>query len=138
MYMWTDSTIVLNWLSGNPRGLKTFVGNCESFIMNHVPPNRWHHVSGLDNPVDCASRGLLPSELREFNLWWDGPRWLTLPSSERPDQSKVKSVCLPEEEREVCLALSVRVRDPVVPLNKYSSFTRVKPITAWMFRFINN
>ena len=27
IYAWTDSTIVLNWLSGNPRRFKTFVGN---------------------------------------------------------------------------------------------------------------
>ena len=27
VYAWTDSTIVLNWLCGNPRRFKTFVGN---------------------------------------------------------------------------------------------------------------
>ena len=74
VYMWKDSTIVLSWLSGNPRRLKTFVGNHVSFIMDHVSPDRWQHVSGLDNPADCASRGLLPSDLKNFNLWLGGPR----------------------------------------------------------------
>ena len=27
VFAWTDSTIVLNWLSGNPRRFKTYVGN---------------------------------------------------------------------------------------------------------------
>ena len=79
IYAWTDSTIVLNWLSGNPRCFKTFVGNRVSSILELIPPDRWKHVSGTDNPADCASRGLFPSELLEYNLWWEGPTWLSLP-----------------------------------------------------------
>lgn len=37
------------------------------------PPEKWNHISGLDNSADCASRGLLPSELLQHQLWWDGP-----------------------------------------------------------------
>ena len=70
---WTDSTIVLNWLDGSPRRFKTFVGNRVSTIMELIPPEKWNHISGLDNPADCASRGLLPSELLQHQLWWDGP-----------------------------------------------------------------
>ena len=55
--------IVLNWLDGSPRRFKTFVGNRVSTIMEFIPPDKWNHVSGLDNPADCASRGLFPSEL---------------------------------------------------------------------------
>ena len=40
VYAWTDSTIVLNWLNGNPRRFKTFVGNRISDIMDCIPPNR--------------------------------------------------------------------------------------------------
>ncbi len=61
IFAWTDSTIVLGWLNGNPRHLKTFVGNRISFIMDQIPPSRWSHVSGTDNPADCASRGPLNS-----------------------------------------------------------------------------
>lgn len=75
-YAWTDSTIVLNWLDGNPRMFKTFVGNRVSCTLELIPSNHWHHVSGLQNPADCASRGIFPSELLEHALWWDGPEWL--------------------------------------------------------------
>ena len=34
-----------------------------STIMELIPPERWKHLNGLDNPADCASRGLYPSEL---------------------------------------------------------------------------
>ena len=64
-YAWTDSTIVLSWLVGTPRRFKTFVGNRVSHIVELISPDRWRHVSGTDNPADCASRGLFPSELLE-------------------------------------------------------------------------
>ena len=78
IFAWTDSTIVLGWLSGNPRRFKTYVGNRISCIMECVSPDRWNHVNGFENPADCASCGLFPSELLEHTLWWDGPKWLPL------------------------------------------------------------
>ena len=74
VYAWTDSTIVLSWLVGNPRRFKTYVGNRISYILELTSPDRWNHVDGADNPADCASRGLLPSELLGHGLWWDGPK----------------------------------------------------------------
>ena len=76
VYAWTDSTIVLNWLVGNPRRFKTYVANRVSSIVELVAPERWNHVEGTDNPADCASRGMYPSELLEHDLWWEGPSWL--------------------------------------------------------------
>lgn len=52
IYAWTDSTIVLDWLNGNPRRFKTFVGNRVSEIMDTVPPKRWRHVPTECNPAD--------------------------------------------------------------------------------------
>ena len=63
VYAWTDSTIVLSWLVGNPRRFNTYVGNRVSRIMELIAPDRWNHVDGIENPADCASRGLFPSEL---------------------------------------------------------------------------
>ena len=49
-----------------------------SHIVEIVAPDSWGHVAGVANPADCASHGLLPSELLAHNLWWDGPLWLQL------------------------------------------------------------
>ena len=59
IHAWTDSTIVLNWLTGNSRRFKTYVGNRISHIMELVPPDHWSHVNGAENPADSASRALL-------------------------------------------------------------------------------
>ncbi len=69
-FAWTDSTIVLNSLDGSPRRFKTYVGNKVSAT------NRWNHVRGLENPADCASHGIFPSELLNHQLWWKGPTQL--------------------------------------------------------------
>ncbi len=82
VYAWTDSTVVLGWLSGNPRRFKTFVGNRVSNTKELVPPDRWRHVPGDQNPADSASRSLFPSKLLEHRLWWDGPEWLYMSESE--------------------------------------------------------
>ncbi len=60
VYTWTDSTVVLSWLAGDPRRFKTYVGNRVIRIAKLIPSDRWNHVSGFDNPADCASRGLFP------------------------------------------------------------------------------
>ena len=58
VFAWTDNTIVLSWLTGNPRRFKTYVGNRISFIVDQLSPDRWKHVPGIQNPADCASRAL--------------------------------------------------------------------------------
>ena len=60
VYSWTDSLIVLSWLSGNPRRFMTYVRNDVANIIDQILPERWQHVNGIESPADCASRGLYP------------------------------------------------------------------------------
>ncbi|XP_062712504.1 uncharacterized protein LOC134289861 [Aedes albopictus] len=64
-FAWTDSTIVLEWLSSHPRKWKTYVANRTSMILDFLPRSSWNHVPSSENPADCASRGLLPA-LKRF------------------------------------------------------------------------
>jgi hypothetical protein len=138
IFAWTDSTIVLNWLDGNPRRFKTFVGNRVSAILDSVPPSRWNHIAGVENPADCASRGISPSELLEHDLWWKGPPWLHFLSDSWPKQCVPPCESLPDEEKEVCLMVLIQPKEPIIPLNRYSTFTRLCRVSAWTFRFISN
>ena len=103
-YAWTDSTIVLNWLVGNQRRFITYVGNRVPDIVELLGPDRWRHVDGMENPADCASRGVFPSELLDHHLWWKGPKWLRLPSSSWPDQSQVCYSIVSKEESKKSLS----------------------------------
>jgi hypothetical protein len=111
-FAWTDSTIVLDWLKGNPRRFKQFVGNRISLMIDLLPPERWKHVKGIDNPADCASRGMFPTDLIKHDLWWHGPKWLTLNSSEWPigHQNKHEDNSIPE------LCHHSSTKSPIIPL----------------------
>ena len=125
---------MLNWLAGSPRRFKTFVGNRISLITDLVAPNRWHHVQSSENPADCASRGVLPSELLHHHLWWDGPDWLQMGMHCWP-----KSFINPSDEvHEICTHAAVVQIRPVFQMDRFSSFSRLKRVTAWMIRFVSN
>lgn len=113
---WTDSTIVLNWLDGSPRRFKTFVGNRISTIMELIPPDKWNHVNGLDNP----------SELLRHSLWWEGPSWLRQSPADWPKQTPLTCINLPEEERAVTLLTTITDHPPVISFDSYSSFNQLK------------
>lgn len=95
-------------------------------------------MKGLENPADSASRGLLPSELIHHELWWNGPQWLHSPPSEWPKQSASVRSEPSDEERKVSLHTTVRHKTPIIPYDYFSSFARLKRVTAWVLRFIHN
>ena len=97
VYAWTDSMVTLGWLQGNHRRFKTFVGNRVSEIIDAIQPAHWRHVSGRQNPADCASRGLFPAELASCHEWWHSPMWLRQPEHDWPNHLE-----LPEELRRLC------------------------------------
>ena len=138
---WTDSTIVLSWLSGNPR---RFVGNRVSQIISRIPSERWSHVSGVDNPADCASRGLFPSELVQHHVWWSGPPWLSSPPWKWPNQpSSTNHDEISDEINESYIVthtttVPLTKSSCVVSIDRYSSFDRIRRIIAWIIRFTHN
>ena len=139
VYAWTDSTIVLAWIQGSPRRFKVYVGNRVTQILELIPADCWRHVVSEDNPADCASRGMFPSELLTHDLWWNGPSWLKLEPSQWPKKN-VPSSLTPEEREELTSAtctLAV-MEDSLIPLEKLSSFNQYKRITAWIIRFLQN
>ena len=81
LYAWSDSTVVLCWLSTTPVKLKSYICNRVIDIIKWIPAMQWRHVPTTENPADVASRGVSPGALIGHSLWWKGPQWLQqLPS----------------------------------------------------------
>ncbi|XP_060860610.1 uncharacterized protein LOC132937984 [Metopolophium dirhodum] len=80
----TDSTTALAWIQSSPHRWATFVANRTSQVHELTSPDIWNHVPTHQNPVDCASRGLFPSELATHLLWWTGPAYLLESADEWP------------------------------------------------------
>ena len=139
VHAWTDSTVVLAWIQGDPRRFKVYVGNRVAQILDLTPADCWKHVRSGENPADCASRGIFPSELLEHDLWWKGPQWLLLPPSEWPkNNSATDDTREGNDELSVITCNLATVEEPLIPTDKFSSFTRYKRVTGWIIRFIHN
>ncbi|CAG7724746.1 unnamed protein product [Allacma fusca] len=133
---WTDSTVVLAWLSSSPSRWTTFIANRVSEIQNDFPRDRWNHVKSQDNPADCASRGVFPSELHSLTIWWSGPTWLAdrklLIDSTMSDQPDTNL-----EQRRVVLSHLATAEDLSL-VERYSSWTTLLRVTALLKRFTHN
>lgn len=75
IFLWSDSKVVIAWIKGNPNRWETFVANRAIEINGKFKSNVWRYVQSKQNPADCASSGIFPAELRQFDLWWYGPQW---------------------------------------------------------------
>ncbi|XP_035227769.1 uncharacterized protein LOC118199973 [Stegodyphus dumicola] len=73
---WTDSTVVLSWISAEPYRWVPFVANRVAKIQNTIPNVRWNHINGKRNPADSGTRGMFPAEFLKCERWFIGPTWL--------------------------------------------------------------
>ncbi|RLU15991.1 hypothetical protein DMN91_011749 [Ooceraea biroi] len=83
--LWSDSTIVLQWINMSPHRLKSFVANRITEIQQLTETCEWRHVPSLDNPADLASKGLSPKQFVRCTLWNCAPSWLAADESAWPE-----------------------------------------------------
>ena len=135
IYAWSDSTIVLCWLSTPTTRLKSYVHNWVVDTIERVPAAQWRHVPTSCNPADVASRGIEISQLISFELWWQGPTWLPLSSSEWPCNTDWKSK---KDLTEVKPAVHVAISPPEDISERFSSYKVMHRVLTWCFRFAFN
>ncbi|XP_066600085.1 uncharacterized protein [Prorops nasuta] len=137
-YYWTDSSIVLSWLSNPPNAWKTFVANSVATIQELSERRQWRHVVSEENPADLVSRGLLADQIVKNELWWKGPVWLT----ENPSHGS-----LPCEEQLEVEVPEAKIQKEIVMLaskslddlfDKFPSIVKLNRVIAWAIRFIMN
>lgn len=128
---WTDSTVVLSWLNSHPSRWKTFVANRTSEILTTMKAAQWFHVKTKDNPADCASRGLLPSELIDHQLWFCGPSFL----SNKTIEYNRPTVLQDNLEESIKIHVSV-VPEPFSIFERYSSLRKLLKVIAYCRRFL--
>ncbi|XP_045458533.1 uncharacterized protein LOC123668885 [Melitaea cinxia] len=128
LHAWTDSTIVLAWLNSHPSRWKVFIANRVSEILCSLDSHQWAHVISKQNPADCASRGLQPSELTHNELWLKGPEFLTEGTIQ---YAKPKDISTDLEAVKTHCAV---VNTPFI--ERFSSLTRLTRVIAYCRRFI--
>ncbi|KRX45973.1 hypothetical protein T05_9189 [Trichinella murrelli] len=141
---WSDSSVALSWIKGDPRKWKTFVANRVQEIITLTEPSQWRYVPTADNPADRLSRGCTLERLLKDHLWWNGPDWLQQPESEWPRLSVVVS---PEEargtdpERRTTVALTTTLPaqglQMVIDPTRYSRMDKLLRVTAYCWRWVD-
>lgn len=137
IFAWSDSTIVLAWLQGHPNKWTTFVANRVAKIQELTQPEIWNHVATKDNPADCATRGVMPSDLSEHPLWWTGPRWLHYAKDQWPTK-KIKHSTDAEVKHISTLTVFLEPNNLDEMLLKYSRLETLINVTAYCLRFYHN
>ena len=135
---WTDSSITLYWIQRRNAPWKPFIANRVSEITTTWEPSLWRHCPGETNPGDATTRGQNILKLVDNNLWWNGPSWLKMPQESWPvnpslEPSKAKAE---EERKKVVQVNAAIVRDTVIDPSRYSKWSKLLRITAYVLCFI--
>ncbi|KAJ8980327.1 hypothetical protein NQ317_008035 [Molorchus minor] len=121
--------------ASSPHRWKQFVANRVAQIQEKICPAFWHYIPSLNNPADCASRGIFPSQLVNHSQWWAGPDFLY--SSVNIDFfDEYESPECPEEIKPFVLTSFTDTDSISDLLNKWSSLSKIKRILSYCLRFI--
>lgn len=131
-FAWSDSTVVLAWLRGEPSRWTTFVSNRVSEILTMLDSTQWNHVSTHLNPADCASRGLSISDLMQHELWWYGPKFLL----EDKDYTTNQSFTTTEEEKPIKVLATVMKPKEEFIWTAFSKLQKMLRVMAYCRRFL--
>ncbi|XP_063979046.1 uncharacterized protein LOC135163507 [Diachasmimorpha longicaudata] len=134
-YLWSDSTIVLCWLTKAPHLLRPFESNRVSDIQSLETQVQWRHVRSEDNPADALSRGQLPSEFLHNSRWISGPDWLTLHESHWPNTVLPTNSQIPGLKTGICL---ISQASPESIYSRFSDFNRLLRVISYILRWRNH
>lgn len=133
-HLFSDSKVVLAWITGNPNRWKVSVSNRVNKINAIISKESWQHIPGDINPADIASRGTLPSILASNKLWWMGPSQLL--TSNRFSINENTFETTEEEKTAKITALTTTIEQFELP--NVSSYTKLKRVIAYVILFASN
>ena len=137
---WTDSEIVLRYIQNDTKKFHVFVANRISTICSLTDIQQWKHVASEWNPADPLTRGATPGQLK---TWWYGPAFLRKYRSQWPTDRQI-GPALNGQDPEVKKAAAARVTSHASEVNRdhteyflryFSSWKKLKVMTAWLLRF---
>ena len=137
IHCWLDSTVALYCIK-RKGDYRQFVTNRVQKIPQHGEVT-WHHVPTRENPADLGSRG---GDVKDNQLWQEGPAWLKDPSRWPQDVTLVPDEQTRAEEKvkvknEIAAATVIQsdVFDEL--LEKYH-LPKVLRILGYVRRFVSN
>ena len=140
---WLDSKTALSWIQ-NKGEWKQFVRHRVNEILRLGSKVEWSYCPTEENPADIGSRGAIASQLKEDELWWQGPQWLSGNPQDWPKTTEtLRTPESSEEEKKSSMVLLTETKlttgiATVVNANDYSTLQRLVTVTAWVIRAVDN
>ncbi len=140
---WLDSKTALSWIQ-NKGEWKQFVRHRVNEILKLSSKEEWSYCPTEENPADIGSRGAIASQLKEDELWWHGPQWLSGKPQDWPKITEtLRTPESSEEEKKSSMVMLTETKQTtgiatVVNANNYSTLQRLVTVTAWVIRFVDN
>ncbi|XP_046748844.1 uncharacterized protein LOC124412770 [Diprion similis] len=133
VFLWSDSTIVLSWISTLLNIRTMYAANRVMKIQELSQDATWLHVPSKENSADLLSRGITVDQWKQIDLWWRGPEWLR--SEKWPKRIEVEVDMT--ETRSSAVLISTKTETFEV-LRKFSSFGKLQRVIAFILRFKAN
>jgi hypothetical protein len=134
-FFWTDSKIVLGFISNDSKRFHVYVANRIQKIRDFSEPSQWHHISGCKNLADLSSRGTTATQLMDSE-WFRGPQFLW--ESQVSEAGEGGPYALPtpcDEVKSSCLVVESHEQPFQV---SSSSWVRTKKVVAICLKFLSN
>ena len=146
VFMWTDSTIILQWINSTNKH-PIFIANRVCEILENTSVDQWNQVTTCDNPADAGTRGL-SAEVLQSSSWVRGPDFLRtkqfpfVPNTDVVDNIKL-GVVTKEQDDDCISSLAASVTKPpkeqsinLIPFDKFSSYQKLLLVTAYVLRLL--
>jgi len=109
-------------------------------IQELTPEKIWRYVPSTQNPVDCTSRSLTPSEIVDHPLWWNGSTFLQQSVDTCSLQAKMSKSDLVENQSEekvitlIAMAIPTQLDEICALLYASSELSKVLRLTTYWLR----
>lgn len=141
VFLYSDSQIVLSWISSKGTKGNIYVNNRVKQINQFSEQFLWLHVKGAENPADVLSRGSDPNKLRDNHLWWHGPQYLgdvNYTHLQEIPENITSDFETSDEGSEVHCLLSNVESNVFDILERYSDLNKLQRIISYIYRFYQN
>ncbi|XP_075157834.1 uncharacterized protein LOC142231101 [Haematobia irritans] len=135
--LWSDSSVVLQWLQMHSSTLNIFVGNRISEIQELTTNCKWRHVPTNSNPADIVSRGCVVSDLLNSS-WFTGPKFLAKSETEWPAATFLYNDNRTEIESAIRKTIlpCTKIENAIIDLlERISSYEKILRVVCWLRRF---
>jgi hypothetical protein len=137
-HYYTDSQVVLGYISNTTRRFYTYVANRVEKNHNISKQSQWSYISTDKNPADAGTRFSSSPDKTLVNSWNTGPTWILSQKSNNYDENCYLLVS-PNDVKEIrseIVSLKICISDPKIGCHRCSKFSSWKSLVKALSFFV--